>query len=233
MSSTSINVSDGSSRRRTVAGVPLSVFIGTFLIMVLDGFDLQLIGFAAPALIAELGIARSALGPALAASVIGMSIGAVAIGPVGDRWGRRPALLVSAAVVRRDDLADGHRDERRDARAVAIPDRHRTRRGVARRRCADGGVHAGAPSQPARGDVAARRAGRRNRRCGARGRNHPGAGLAGDLRGGRRAAHRGGVGVVLRAARVARLPGARRDSRSEGGLRAVFEPRACAETPSC
>src|SRR5687768_7379013 len=81
---------------RTVAGAPLSVFIGTFLIMVLDGFDVQLIGFAAPALIGELGIARSALGPALAASVIGMSVGAVAIGPVGDRWGRRPALLVSA-----------------------------------------------------------------------------------------------------------------------------------------
>jgi AAHS family 4-hydroxybenzoate transporter-like MFS transporter len=82
---------------RTVWGVPLSVFIGTSLIMVLDGFDVQLIGFAAPALIAELGIQRSALGPALAASVIGMSLGAVAIGPVGDRWGRRPALLMSAA----------------------------------------------------------------------------------------------------------------------------------------
>jgi AAHS family 4-hydroxybenzoate transporter-like MFS transporter len=81
---------------RTLAGAPLSVFIGTFLIMVLDGFDVQLIGFAAPALISEFGIARSALGPALSASVLGMSIGAVAIGPVGDRWGRRPALLMSA-----------------------------------------------------------------------------------------------------------------------------------------
>ncbi|HEU5137524.1 MAG TPA: MFS transporter [Steroidobacteraceae bacterium] len=83
---------------RSVAGVPLSVFIGTFLIMVLDGFDVQLIGFAAPALIAEFGIERSALGPALAASVLGMSIGAVAIGPVGDAFGRRPALLLSAAL---------------------------------------------------------------------------------------------------------------------------------------
>jgi AAHS family 4-hydroxybenzoate transporter-like MFS transporter len=83
---------------RSVAGVPLSVFIGTFLVMVLDGFDVQLIGFAAPALIAEYGISRSALGPALAASVIGMSIGALAIGRVGDAYGRRPALLVSAAL---------------------------------------------------------------------------------------------------------------------------------------
>jgi AAHS family 4-hydroxybenzoate transporter-like MFS transporter len=97
MSSTTINV-NAKLASRTFAGVPLSVVLGTFVIMVLDGFDLQLIGFAAPALIAELGIARSALGPALAASVIGMSVGAVAIGPVGDRWGRRPALLVSALV---------------------------------------------------------------------------------------------------------------------------------------
>jgi MFS transporter, AAHS family, 4-hydroxybenzoate transporter len=95
MSSTSINVRT-QTRSRSVAGVPLSVFVGTFLIMVLDGFDVQLIGFAAPALIADYGISRSALGPALAASVIGMSFGAVGIGPVGDRWGRRPALLLSA-----------------------------------------------------------------------------------------------------------------------------------------
>jgi AAHS family 4-hydroxybenzoate transporter-like MFS transporter len=84
-------------RSPATAELPVSVFVGTFLIMVLDGFDLQLIGFAAPALIAEFGIERSALGPALAASVIGMSIGAVAIGPVGDAFGRRPALLISAA----------------------------------------------------------------------------------------------------------------------------------------
>jgi AAHS family 4-hydroxybenzoate transporter-like MFS transporter len=95
MSSTSINVRT-QLVSRSVAGVPLSVFAGTFLIMVLDGFDVQLIGFAAPALIADYGISRSALGPALAASVIGMSFGAVGIGPVGDRWGRRPALLLSA-----------------------------------------------------------------------------------------------------------------------------------------
>jgi AAHS family 4-hydroxybenzoate transporter-like MFS transporter len=93
-----MNVRTQLASPRTLAGVPLSVFIGTFLIMVLDGFDVQVIGFAAPALIAELGIARSALGPALAASVIGMSIGAVAIGAVGDRWGRRPALLMSAVL---------------------------------------------------------------------------------------------------------------------------------------
>jgi AAHS family 4-hydroxybenzoate transporter-like MFS transporter len=97
MSATPLNVSVGHTGR-CLYGVPLSVFIGTLLIMVLDGFDVQLIGFAAPALIAEFAIERGALGTALAASVVGMSVGAVAIGPIGDRWGRRPALLTSAAL---------------------------------------------------------------------------------------------------------------------------------------
>jgi AAHS family 4-hydroxybenzoate transporter-like MFS transporter len=76
-------------------GLSLLVCVCTFSVMILDGFDVQMIGFAAPALAAEFGIERSALGPALAASVIGMSLGAVAVGPLGDRYGRRPALLFS------------------------------------------------------------------------------------------------------------------------------------------
>ena len=76
-------------------GLSLVVCMCTFSVMILDGFDIQVIGFAAPALVAEFGIDRAALGPALAAAVLGMSLGAVAIGPLGDFFGRRPALLVS------------------------------------------------------------------------------------------------------------------------------------------
>jgi len=48
--------------------------------------------------VAEFGIERSALGPALAASVLGMCLGAIAIGRIGDRFGRRPALLASTVL---------------------------------------------------------------------------------------------------------------------------------------
>jgi MFS transporter, AAHS family, 4-hydroxybenzoate transporter len=82
----------GADRSRRL---PLVVCLCTFSVMILDGFDIQVIGFAAPALVAEFGIERGALGPALAAAVIGMSLGAVGIGPFGDRFGRRPALLLS------------------------------------------------------------------------------------------------------------------------------------------
>ena len=79
-------------------GLPLLVMIFTAIIMVLDGFDIQIIGFAAPAIALEFGITRSDLAPALAASLIGMAIGAFTLGPVGDRIGRRNALLLSVAI---------------------------------------------------------------------------------------------------------------------------------------
>jgi MFS transporter, AAHS family, 4-hydroxybenzoate transporter len=79
-------------------GLPLLVMFCAAMIMVLDGFDIQVIGLAAPALAAEFGVERSALAPALAASLLGMACGGFALGPWGDRRGRRPALLLSAAI---------------------------------------------------------------------------------------------------------------------------------------
>ncbi len=79
-------------------GLPLLVMFCAAAIMVLDGFDIQVIGFAAPALAAQFGIERSALAPALAASLIGMACGGFTLGPWGDRHGRRTALLLSAII---------------------------------------------------------------------------------------------------------------------------------------
>lgn len=76
-------------------GLPLLVMMCTAAILVLDGFDIQVIGFAAPAIAAELGLQRSDLVPVLAASLIGMTLGGFVLGPWGDRRGRRPALILS------------------------------------------------------------------------------------------------------------------------------------------
>lgn len=86
-------------------GLPLLVTICAVTILVLDGFDIQIIGFAAPALTQEFGIERKALGPVLAAALLGMALGAFAGGSAGDRWGRRPTLIVSMAVVGAATLA--------------------------------------------------------------------------------------------------------------------------------
>src|SRR3972149_9212433 len=79
-------------------GLPLVVMLCGVAVLILDGFDIQIIGFVAPALTTEFGITRSELAPVLGASLVGMAVGALAVGPVGDRWGRRPALLASTAL---------------------------------------------------------------------------------------------------------------------------------------
>jgi AAHS family 4-hydroxybenzoate transporter-like MFS transporter len=63
------------------------------LIVFLDGFDTQAIGYVAPAIIKELSISRASLSPVFSASLIGLMLGALIGGPVSDRIGRRPVLL--------------------------------------------------------------------------------------------------------------------------------------------
>lgn len=77
------------------AGLPLVVLACALAVLALDGFDIQLIGFVAPVVTAEFGVSRAQLAPVLGASLLGMAVGALMLGPLGDRLGRRPALLLS------------------------------------------------------------------------------------------------------------------------------------------
>lgn len=75
------------------AGLPLLVAILTALAVVFDGFDIQAIAFVAPSLMQEWGMDRAGLAPVLAAGLIGMAVGALLMGNLGDRIGRRRALI--------------------------------------------------------------------------------------------------------------------------------------------
>lgn len=83
----------------------LIVLAFTFCTLVMDGFDIQAIAFAAPALTQAWGIERSSLGPVLAAALLGMVAGAAGIGLLGDRHGRKTALVVSCALMAVGSLA--------------------------------------------------------------------------------------------------------------------------------
>jgi AAHS family 4-hydroxybenzoate transporter-like MFS transporter len=71
------------------------VFFMCFVIVLLDGFDTAAIGFIAPSLIAEWGIAKPALAPVLSAALFGLACGALGSGPLSDRLGRRSMLIGS------------------------------------------------------------------------------------------------------------------------------------------
>lgn len=68
---------------------------GTALTIILDGVDSQLLGNAVPTLMAEWALPRSAFATVLAVGPFGMMIGGALGGLMGDRIGRRTALLLS------------------------------------------------------------------------------------------------------------------------------------------
>lgn len=89
-----INVSDvvGSGKLGSFH-VLLLTLCGCCLIM--DGFDVQAMGYVAPALIADWAVPKTALGPVFGAGLFGMLVGSLVFGVLADKMGRRPVLIAS------------------------------------------------------------------------------------------------------------------------------------------
>ncbi|SUX54985.1 MFS transporter [Chromobacterium vaccinii] len=69
------------------------ILILCFLIVLCDGFDTAAIGYIAPAVIRDWGVARTQLGPVMSAALWGLAAGALLAGPLADRIGRKRVLL--------------------------------------------------------------------------------------------------------------------------------------------
>ena len=65
------------------------------LIAMIDGYDLAVTAYVAPHLVTDWGVPRSALGPVLSASGFGILVGSQIFGWLGDRYGRKPALIAA------------------------------------------------------------------------------------------------------------------------------------------
>ncbi|NKJ45644.1 aromatic acid/H+ symport family MFS transporter [Burkholderia sp. SG-MS1] len=72
-----------------------TILVLCFLVVAADGFDTAAVGFIAPSLVQQWGIARSSLGPVMSAALVGLGIGALAAGPCADRLGRKTVLVLS------------------------------------------------------------------------------------------------------------------------------------------
>ena len=70
-----------------------------FLMNMLDGMDVLVISYTAPAIAAEWSISSEALGIVFSAGLVGMTMGAMFIAPKTDIIGRRPMILLSAALM--------------------------------------------------------------------------------------------------------------------------------------
>ncbi|WP_437832631.1 MFS transporter [Sorangium sp. So ce1153] len=68
------------------------------LIALLEGFDIQAIGVAAPLLIPDLGLTPGQAGVVFGAGMAGLVCGALAGGWMADRMGRKPLLMMAVGV---------------------------------------------------------------------------------------------------------------------------------------
>ena len=76
----------------------LNLFFWSFLAMFADGFDLNALSYAQPELQTLWHVPKAAFGPVVSASLFGILIGAPLFGLVGDRFGRRNAIVASSMI---------------------------------------------------------------------------------------------------------------------------------------
>jgi len=78
---------------RGISGFHIQLIFWSALIALFDGYDIAAISLAAPHLVRDWHIERSALGPVLSASLVGILFGSMLFGWIGDRFGRKKALI--------------------------------------------------------------------------------------------------------------------------------------------
>ena len=80
---------------RPLRAMQIGVIAVCGLVMLLDGYDIQVMALAVPSVSALWGAAPAKFSVALTAALAGMGLGAGLIAPLGDRIGRRPVITVA------------------------------------------------------------------------------------------------------------------------------------------
>ena len=70
-----------------------------FLMSVLDGMDVLVVSYCAPAIAQDLNLGPKTLGVVFSAGLIGMAMGAIFLAPFADKFGRKKLILVSAFIM--------------------------------------------------------------------------------------------------------------------------------------
>lgn len=79
----------------SISSTQVWILIMVGLTVVMDGFDVQAMGYVAPAIIKEWGVSKASLGPVFGAGLFGMLVGSLTLSVLADKIGRRPVLIWS------------------------------------------------------------------------------------------------------------------------------------------
>ncbi|MHA3058788.1 MFS transporter [Acinetobacter sp. ANC 5584] len=74
------------------------ILIICLLLMIMDGYDIQAMAYAAPLIVDQWHIDKTILGVVFSSSLFGLFVGSLFLSSLSDRFGRRPILLVSTLV---------------------------------------------------------------------------------------------------------------------------------------
>jgi AAHS family 4-hydroxybenzoate transporter-like MFS transporter len=83
---------------RGLSSFQITLIIWSFFLVLIDGYDISAIAFAAPHLVKAWGVSPKDLGPVFSASLVGILFGSGLFGWMGDRYGRKAALVWSNLV---------------------------------------------------------------------------------------------------------------------------------------
>jgi AAHS family 4-hydroxybenzoate transporter-like MFS transporter len=98
MAGASLSATELALENQPLGGLQIRVAAICTLIQMCDGYDVGSIGWAVPSLTHAWHVAPPAFALAFLWSNLGVMAGALASGPIGDRLGRKPLLLMSIAI---------------------------------------------------------------------------------------------------------------------------------------
>ncbi|MCA0177294.1 MAG: MFS transporter [Proteobacteria bacterium] len=79
--------------RNKVSASQLWILVMVGITVLMDGFDVQAMGYVAPAIIKDWGVSKAELGPVFGAGLLGMLVGSLTLSVLADKIGRRPVLI--------------------------------------------------------------------------------------------------------------------------------------------
>ena len=98
MSDAAVSTTERALENQKIGGLQLRVAALCTLVQICDGYDINSIGVAVPQLTHLWNLPGPKFTVAFLWSSIGIMVGALSAGPLGDRLGRKPVMLVSLLI---------------------------------------------------------------------------------------------------------------------------------------
>ncbi len=98
MANAAMSAAEAALENQRIGGLQLRVAALCTLVQICDGYDINSVAWSVPSLIRAWHLPPPMFTMAFLWSSIGILVGALSAGPIGDRFGRRPLLLVSLTI---------------------------------------------------------------------------------------------------------------------------------------